>query len=496
VPSNAANATPNLLLYNLRESAGETQQDVAEALNALGTKYGKSLAITANQISRWERGITMPSPLYRRLIAEHFGVAVAELGLTRLRLLGNDTPLTTGDAFAIRTDTDVPEMPPHIAESQQQWRATRRALNTHRVALAREAARLYDAHLRIGDTGLIAPEGWLPSQPVEIGAFGIAFDAQAPEPVVNGTEEASARIRPLQTEERRYAKYSQAIRDIDHPRLFENRLCWRLTDVDWTKPQTAMTFATATYFGMVDTAEVLAHEMATQHINGVGAQFSPASWRGLKFRNLCGQPFDLARRALVSSTDTLTIRADADGASFVLHNRSAGNVAVAGGMLHIMPAGVFQPSSILSAAQTADFDLWRNMMREYSEEFLGNAEHGGDGNPADYTAEPFASFEAARAAGQIRVYCLGVALDALTLYGELLTVAVFDGPTYDRLFTDMVDSNDEGTVVKTGKVQPTSALPFTRHVLDELAHGGRLAPAAAGCLELAWQHRNMILGRN
>jgi hypothetical protein len=115
---------------------------------------------------------------------------------------------------------------------------------------------------------------------------------------------------------------------------------------------------------------------------------------------------------------------------------------------------------------------------------------------ADYDAEPLASFGRARAAGDVRVYCLGFALDALTLFGEILTVAVHDGPAYDRLFAGMVDANDEGTVVKTGRVQPTSALPFTRHVIDELLNGGRLAPAAAGCLQLAWEHRKTILGRS
>ncbi|MFG2043145.1 XRE family transcriptional regulator [Dactylosporangium sp. NPDC048998] len=495
MPSSAADATPNVVLYNLRENAGETQQDVAEALNALGAKYGRPLAITANQVSRWERGITGATPFYRKLLAEHFGVSVAELGLTRPRVTSSPRA-ETADVFAIRSDTNEPEMPRRVVESQQQWRTTRRALNAHRVALAREAVRLYDAELRIGTTGLIAPPSWLPSAPLELAAFGVALDSAASEPDVTGTEDASAHTRPLASEERRYARYSQAIRDVDHPRLFENRLAWRLTGVDWDQADAALTFSTSTYFGMVDTAEAFAHEMAAQHLTGTAGGISPASWRGLTFRRHLGDPFDLHRRALVSSTDTLTIRLDADGATFVLHNRSAGNVAVAGGMLHIMPAGVFQPSSILPAAQAADFDLWRNIMREYSEEFLGNAEHGGDGNPADYAAEPLASFEAARTTGRIRVYCLGVALDALTLYGELLTVAVFEGETYDRLFVDMVDSNDEGVVVKTGKVQPTSALPFTRHVLDELAHGGRLAPAAAGCLELAWQHRHTILGRN
>jgi transcriptional regulator with XRE-family HTH domain len=495
VPSSAADATPNLVLYNLREGAGETQQDVADALNDLGAKHGRRIAITANQISRWERGVTGATPFYRRLLAEHFGVSVAELGLTRPRVAG-PSHTAVADVFAIDTEDGEPGTSPRVGDSQAQWRATRRALNTHRVALAREAARLYEEAIRVGTTGLIAAPSWLPSAPIDLAEFRIALDPMAADPPVTGTEDASAATRPLCSEERRYARYSQAIRDVDHPRLFENRLAWRLTGVGWNQADAALKFGMSTYFGMVDTAEALAHEMAAQHVTGEGGRIAPASWRGLTFRRHLGDPFDLHRRALVSSTDTLTIRADADGATFVLHNRSAGNVAVAGGMLHIMPAGVFQPSSILPEAQSADFDLWRNIMREYSEEFLGNAEHGGDGNPADYSAEPLASFEAARATGRIRVYCLGVALDALTLYGELLTVAVFEGETYDRLFTDMVDSNDEGVVVKTGKVQPTSALPFTRHVLDELTRGGRLAPAAAGCLELAWRHRQLILGRN
>lgn len=494
MPSSASEATPNVVLYNLRESAGETQQDVAEALNELGTKYGRWIAITANQVSRWERGITVASPFYRKLLAEHFNVSITELGLTRHRVAGPPRPSSI-DVLAIHGDDEF-SLPQRVIDSQERWRATRRALNTHRVALSREAARLYEDAIRVGTTGLIAPPAWLLSTPVDLAGFGIVLDSSAAEPLVTGTEDASAATRPLASEERRYTRYSQAIRDVDHPRLFDNRIAWRVTGVDWSRTDAALRFGTSTYFGMVDTAEALAHEMAAQHVTGQGARITPASWRGLPFRKHVGNPFDLTRRALVTSTDTLTIRLDADGATFVLHNRSASNVAVAGGMLHIMPAGVFQPSSILPAAQAADFDLWRNIMREYSEEFLGNDEHGGDGNPAEYAAEPLASFEAARATGRIRVYCLGIALDALTLYGELLTVAVFEGETYDRLFAEMVESNDEGVVVKTGTVQPTSALPFTRHVLDELTAGGRLAPAAAGCLELAWQHRHTILGRN
>jgi transcriptional regulator with XRE-family HTH domain len=496
--SNAKDAVPNVILYNLRDAAGQTQQDVADALNCLGARKGKRIAIDANQVSRWERGVTYPSAFYRQLLAEHFGVSLEQLGFTRPRIAPGRQG-TIGEppnAFAIYDADSRPVTGPRVEQSEAEWREVRRRLNTRRVPLALEAARLYGADAQVGNTGLIAAPSWIPTSPQELSQFEIWSTPDVAEPEVTGTEDASAAVRPLATEGRRHQRYSLALREIEQPRLFENRLAWRLTGVDWTRPKEALSFSTGTYFAGIDIAEALAHEMATAHVAGDGSGILPASWRGLAFRRFLGDPFDAARRPVFSSTDTLTLRQDEDGVTFVLHNRSAERVAVAGGTLHIMPAGVFQPSSILPAAQLADFDLWRNIQREYSEEFLGNAEHGGEGEPANYAVEPLVSLDRARESGGVRVYCLGVALDALTLWGEILTVAVFDGAVYDRLFADMVSANNEGTIVKTGQAKPTSALPFTRHVIDELSSGGRLAPAAAGCLHLAWEHRRMILGRN
>jgi hypothetical protein len=129
-------------------------------------------------------------------------------------------------------------------------------------------------------------------------------------------------------------------------------------------------------------------------------------------------------------------------------------------------------------------------MREYSEEFLGNEECGGDGLPIDYSsAEPFPAFDQARADGRLRVYSLGVAVDALTLAVELLTVAVVDADTYDELFDGIVERNDEGTVAST-------TVPFEEHTVRRLLDRKRhaLAPAAAGCIQLAWEHRGVLLG--
>lgn len=490
-------AVPNDALYNLRDARGETQQDVADALARLGTARDVpvSVAPTANHVSRWERGLVRPTGIYRQLLAEHFEVSVAELGLTRQRVssTGTTEPADVGGSLALVDDD--PEGDPYVAAAQSDWRQVRAALNRRRMALSRAVAGLYPADQRVGLSGLIAPAAWMAERPVDLGDVALAFHRDQQEPALTGSEEQAARSRPLETVDQRYPRYSLAIRDLDRPRLFENRTAWRLLHQEPTETGVRMDFADTTYFDAVDVSESLAHEAAGALLVGDEAAVTPnPSMREMPFRRMVGDPFDGSRRPILPSADTLTIRQDRDGASFVLHNRNAGNVVTAGGMLHIMPAGVFQPSSVRNAAQTADFDLWRNIAREYSEEFLGNAEHGGDGQLIDYGTEPFASFDAARTAGTLRAYWFGTALDALTLWGEILTVAVFDADVYDRIFADMVHQNDEGSVVRTGRVHPTSAIPFTEHVVRELLDGGRLAPAAAGCLQLAWDHRRDLLG--
>lgn len=491
-------AVPNHALYNLRDSRGETQEDVADALTRLATTRDVpvSVAPTANHVSRWERGLVRPTGIYRQLLAEHFGVSVAELGLTRQRV---SATVAGGPASAIANGLALveedPEGDPYVAATQSEWRQVRTALNRRRVVLSRAVAGLYPADNRIGLTGLIAPAAWTAQRPVDLADVGLTFHPNQPEPTLSGAEEQASRSRPLENIDQRYPRYSQATRDLDRPRLFENRTAWRLINQHPTATGARMDFADTTYFEAVDVSESLAHEAAGALLIGSEAEVTPnPSMREMPFRRMIGDPFDGSRRPILPSTDTLTIRQDRDGASFVLHNRNAGNVVTAGGMLHIMPAGVFQPSSVRNAARTADFDLWRNITREFSEEFLGNAEHGGDGQLIDYATEPFASFDAARTAGTLRTYWFGTALDALTLWGEILTVAIFDADVYDRIFADMVHQNDEGSVVRTGRVHPTTAIPFTEHVVQELLDGGRLAPAAAGCLQLAWDHRRDLLG--
>jgi hypothetical protein len=135
--------------------------------------------------------------------------------------------------------------------------------------------------------------------------------------------------------------------------------------------------------------------------------------------------------------------------------------------------------------------MWRNMMREYSEEFLGHPEYQ-DGDPIDYlNTEPFRSLDAARSAGRIRVHCLGVGLDALTFVGDVLTVAVFDADVFDEIFGGLVDSNDEGVI--TGDRPGSRRFTFDRATIDRLLAGGTMTSNSAACLLLAWRHRESLL---
>ena len=483
----ARDAVPNVSLYNLRDRAGLSQQEVAEALNDLARTKGKPWSCTTQSVSRWERGIVArPDPLARRLLAELFGVSIEELGFTRQRpgsaVEGlDDLGLSELDGVPAVLGSD-----PRVERSQDEWRTARRDLNERRDALVQLAARLYDPAMRLDGTGLLIRPDWMAPAPVDLA--GISLDLRTAEaPIVGGGEPQAASALPLSSPATRYRRYSHALRDLATVRLFENRLSYRLLDVDWTTPGGRMAFGHTTYFEMFDVCELAAHETALAHPE----QTNHPSWRRLPFRRLIGDPFALDQRPVLPSINTLTIRRSATGSpSMVLHRRDAASVAMAGKMLHIMPAGVFQPSSLLPASQAADFNLWRNVMREFSEEFLGNPEHQGDGSPIDYDrTEPFAALDQARRGGALRIYCFGIALDALTLAGEVLTVAVINEDVYDEVFAGLVSANDEGTIAAT-------TVPFEEHTVRRLLAGKphTLAPAAAGCIQLAWQHRRVVLG--
>jgi hypothetical protein len=100
----------------------------------------------------------------------------------------------------------------------------------------------------------------------------------------------TSHLRPLRAPGQTYQRYSQAIRDVAQPRLFENRPSWRLLDVRLTPTGGELEFGDMNYFDAMDTCEAIAHETALNLLVN-DADVAAASWRGLRFRKAISSPY-------------------------------------------------------------------------------------------------------------------------------------------------------------------------------------------------------------
>ena len=366
----------------------------------------------------------------------------------------------------------------------------RRALNTHRYELAALASRRYPATPRVASTPLLCRQEWIPDRPLDLDEVKLNWASHAPPPAVNGTEPESAHVRPVSAAGERYPTYADALGAIDSPALFENRACYRLLAADLADSNSSMGLGRARYFDGVSIGEAIAHELAQAWL--ADPAVSPAS--SLPLRELVGDPCDLSRRTAIPAITTLTLRRGRPGeASFLLHWRDPAKVTHAGGMYQAMPVGIFQPVDDTPASERNDLSLWKCMVREFSEELLGTPEdYSALGTPVDYGRWDFyQSLTAARQAGKLNVACLGIGVDPLSLAVDILTVAVFDGDTFDAAFGDLVTANAEGRVVSE---HDATGIPFTREAVTRFAEGGEpMQAAGAAVLSLAWQHRAKLL---
>lgn len=383
---------------------------------------------------------------------------------------------------------------PEIAASRLRWREERHWLNQHRSELATLVVQLYPAEYRLPGTAVLAPPEWLAAEPVELGSLALRLD-EGPQAVeVDGSEPASEGTRPLRTAGVRFARYTSAIKHLSPPALFESRPSYRLLDV--SLPSRRLEFGLAAYFDKIDVCEALAHETATACL-AQGMPTSPEHLRGrLPFRELIGDPFDPRRRAIIPAIATLTIRRRRYPAepSFLLHWRDPTKVAIAGGTYGVIPTGEFQPSSAALWDRHNDFDLWRNMVREYSEELLGTPEHDGTrSQPINYAQWPlYQQLQGARADGSLSTFVLGVGVDALTLSTNILTVAIIDDDLFTEVFGRAVRCNEEGEIVAVGGGTPTEGVPFTEAAVRRMLDSEPMAETGAACLALAWQHRQAL----
>jgi len=369
--------------------------------------------------------------------------------------------------------------------SEERWLRVNAYLHRNRYELGVRAADEYQAAARLAGTPLLAAPAWLLPAPIPLDSIRLEFRPQAPLPVVPDVAGLAPFALPERADGTRYQRYCDVIEALAAPAIFENRSTYRLVEAELDPGRASesgprLVFGRGRFFDGVDVGGPAVHEYAAARL---GLIDRPA------YRDAFGDPTNLAVRSSAMATCALTLRYDraAGTASFPMHLRDPALVGHAGGLYQVIPVGIFQPSGEAPWNEANDFDLWRGLLREYAEEFLGaSEEYGSEQAPIDYSAWPLAAaMTDALRSGEIRAYCLGLGTDPLTFAMDLLAVVVIDAPLYDELFGDMVSANAEGRVI--------SPRPFDEVTIKELTTHQPLQAAAAALLTLAYEHRQLLL---
>lgn len=357
-----------------------------------------------------------------------------------------------------------------LTSSERTWLDERTYLREHRPQLDTEAAASFPDAIKVADTPLLATPAWIPDTPLPLEAIDLTL---TPDAKLSGVTSADASPGlPRRATGERYASYSQAVAELAAPTVLEDRPTYRLLTADLTGPRARLTFGLGTYFDGLDAGEAAGHEFVLAHLG------RPVDGG---IREAIGDPCDLRRRPANLAITTLTIRRDqAVGEdTFLLHWRDPVKVGHAGGLHQVVPVGIFQPSGSAPANIRNDFSLWRNIIREFAEELLGESEdHHSEHTPIDYRAWPFAArLDQARADGQLHAYYLGLGVDPLTFATDLLTAVVLDAAVFDDLFGGVVADNAEGHVL--------AAQPFTADAVEHTVDKHPMQAAGAALLRLA-----------
>jgi DNA-binding XRE family transcriptional regulator len=475
------------------------------------TLLGKWLGISQGEISRYENGKPQDSfsTLVRWAVTLGMPQRLLWFDLPRQQRTppprsgvydgtpGQDGRVVGAGVFAATQPAEVIDASPAVTASQRQWRQIRDSLAGYGTRLTTMAADLYPDHVRVDGLPVLAGPGWIPAEPVPLQNVELDWVEHPPVPLITGREPEAASMLPLRAPGRAFPSYSSAIRYLAPPSLFENRASYRLLDTALAAGGDAarLTFGLSSYFAKYDVAELLVHELAAY----VHRDSAPPTLGALPYRALLGTtPFELADRAVNLSVTAVTIRQAERGETpeFLVLQRDSRAVAVGAGMTGLIPAGEFQPASIAPASIPADLDIWKTLVREYSEELLGLPEYdGSSGVPVDYDCWPFyRDITAARDTGLIRVHLLGLVMDPLSL-NVILTVAVtFDPATFDTLFRQMVSSNVEGTLISQDG-RSKHGIPFTAEMVTRFREQERMGASDTAALALAWQHRKHIIAK-
>lgn len=373
--------------------------------------------------------------------------------------------------------------------SPERFREERKYLSDERPRLTQQAFEAWPTEIRGSFGGMLSPTSWRLTEPLPLSAISVDLVEDDPPVTSHPVLKAARSLLPRGASGRPYSRYSAAMADITPSSPFEDRPCYRLIEADLTSAQPSLRVGRTSYFRAIDEGEALAHEVASRAMRQRQALNGP-------LRREMDRPFEFAQRNQIFAVSALTLRVASDStASFYLHSRDPGGVAVAGSLIHLAPSGVFQPCSDDNLTIRRDCDPWLTLCREFAEEFLGAEEAEGDNGAAlSYSEPPYAAIDSAYRNQTLRVSVLGMGLDPLTLFAELVVVVCVDAETFDDIFRDMVRVNREGkfrgSALSRGRLE---GYRFDDETVSALQRQHNLSPAARAALEVAWRCREQLL---
>ncbi len=352
-----------------------------------------------------------------------------------------------------------------------EWRHTRHTLRTD-AATFHALRRLY---------GLTDPRTYLLSRPEWELPRAIPVD----DLVVN--------VRPLEeTPAARYVaadgvlppdalpqeRYSDVVQRLAPPTLFRDQLCYRMVALSREGATCRLDVGAMRYFEFFDQGEAMRHELAV-----IGDDMT----RALLRRSL-GDLTNLENRKVIIGVSVVTLRVESDGrATFLLHRRDRSAVATEQDQWHVVPCGVFQPTSEDTNAWYRDADLGALIEREIAEELLGMDEHNGN-------ADLLRKVHAARDQGGLRLVVTGIGVNPVLGSCEILCAAVFTAHAFDETFADVVATTDEGTLLAA---RPgVRGFEFSDDVIEDVTTAHPFAPSGAAALWSAWRHRDELTAAN
>jgi hypothetical protein len=428
----------------------------------------------------------------------------------------------------------------YLSPTEAAFKEMRTLQKTRRRLFADVAGRLpqYSADTKpLRYASLLAEQTWIPSTPIQLAPpqqdlsddsaqFVTTFGDEPSEGYLIGdhqSEEVLDRIRLLLPSEQavRSPSLSRTIQSIErpNPERFQSRPSYSLSGVSRdTEGRLRLSFRKAYYFDYIDCGELLALEVIrefrdlAQSDRALLLNEDPTSvaiddlllrLQGrLKLRTLLGDWRMVRRRPSLAGVNMLTVFLDkASGeATFPMMQRSA-LAGTAGGTVHVIPAGEFQPTSSALADWSKHCTLWQTILRETAEEVLLHPEAESHSKQMEELAlaEPISSMLSLIRTGQWRTYFLGIGLDALTLKPEILVASVIDRQAFQSAFATYLPNgslpgkDSEGDIDRTGTGWGTR---LTAENLRLYRDNPLALPAASGCIELFARSASGILGRH